>query len=105
MVHPHVAPTEDGHAVTVGYSPPPVVLWGGPHHSIPSLLAIVYVQTMNDNVGHKLDGDAWPTSNVHAGSSTVDGLERVHDQLFLQLDCHVTLEDDPQWLVLNNGMS
>lgn len=43
MVHPYVSTAEDGHAVTIGYSPPAKVLWGVSHHSIPSLLAIVYV--------------------------------------------------------------
>lgn len=95
MVHPNMAPTEDGHAVAVGYGPPPEVVWGVPHHSVPSLLAIVDVESMYDNVGHVLDGNAWPTGNVHARSSAVEGLERVHDQLLLEPNRHVALENDP----------
>lgn len=63
------------------------------------------VQSMNYNVGHILYGYAGPTGNVDAGSSAVDGLERVHHQLFLQLDHHVTFENDPQWLILDHTIS
>lgn len=71
-----------------------------PHIGIPTLLTVMNVQTMNYNVGHVLDGNARSSSNVDAGSSTVDGLEGVHDQLLLQLYHHVTFEDDPEWLIL-----
>lgn len=95
MVHPHVAPAEDRHAVAVGYRPPPVVPWGVPHHSIPALLAIMYVHPMYDDVGDILYGDAWPIGDVDASAPPINGLERVHDQLLLQLDDHVTCEHDP----------
>jgi len=78
VVHPHVASSEDGHAVAVRHGSPPVVPWGGPHHSVPSLLAVVQVDAVDDHVRHVLDGDAGAAGDVHAGAAAVDGLEGVH---------------------------
>lgn len=105
VVHPDMRSAEDGHAVAVRYSPPPEVPWGVTHHSIPSPLAVVYVNAVYDNVGHILYGDAWTTCYVDARSSTVDCFERVHDQFFLESDGHVALEDDPQRFVLDDGVA
>lgn len=105
MINPHVAPAEDWHTITVGYGSPPEVLWGVPHISVPALLTIMYVNTMDDDVGHILYGDAWTVSNVHTSAPTINGLEWVHDQFLLQLNDHVTLEYDPQWLVLDDSMA
>jgi hypothetical protein len=40
------------------------------------------VNTVDDDVGHVLDGDTRATSNVDARSTAVYSLERVHNQLF-----------------------
>lgn len=105
VVDPDVAPTKDRHAVAVRYGPPPVVPRGAPHVSVPSLLAVVDVNPVDDNVGHVLDCDAGAARDVDAGASPVDGLERVHDELLLQLDRHVPGEDDPQRVVLDHSMA
>lgn len=59
---------------------------------------------MDYDVGHVLNGNAGPAGDVDVGSSAVDCLERVHHQLLLQLDGHVAFEDDPQRLVLDDGV-
>ena len=105
VVHPNMASPEYGHPIPVWYRPPPVMVGGVPHIGVASLLAVVYVEAMNDNVGHVLDSNARPSRNVDAGASAVDGLERVHDQLFLQFDHHIPLENDPQWLLLDHCIS
>lgn len=63
------------------------------------------VETMNYDVGHVLDGNARSSSNVDVSSSAVDCLEGVHDQLLLQLDHHVSFEDNPEWLILDDTVS
>lgn len=105
VIHPHVAPTEDGHAVAVRYRPPPEVARGAPHHSIPSLLAVMNIYSVNNNICDILNGNARTTSNVHAGTPPVNSFEGIHDELFLQLDYHVTLKNNPQRLVLNDGVA
>lgn len=102
MVDPHMAPAEDGDAITVGFGPPPVVACGVPYHGVPPLLAVVYVHAVDDDIGYILDSDAGAIGDVHARSPAVDGLERVHYQLLLQLDHHVAREYDPQRLLLDD---
>lgn len=104
MVHPNVAPSKNRHPITVGYSPPTVVAGRVPNISIPSSLAIMYVNPVDYDVGHVLYSNAWPAGDVNIGASAVDGLERVHQQFFLQFDHHVTSKNDPQRFVLDNRM-
>ena len=63
------------------------------------------VDTVDDDVSHVLNSDARAAGDVHASSTAVYGLERVHHQLFFQLYDHVTCEDDPQRLVLDHCVS
>jgi len=105
VVNPYVASAEDGDAITVGYGPPPVVAWGVPHHSIPPLLTVMDIYPVDYNIGHILYRNAWPTRNVHASASSVDGLEGVHDKLLLQLNHHVPGEYDPERLLLNHRVT
>ena len=105
VVHPNMASPKYRHSVAVRYRPPPVMVGGVSHIGVASPLAVVYVETMNDNVCHVLDCNAWPSGNVDAGASAVDGLEGVHDQLLLQFDHHISFENDPQWLLLDHCIS
>lgn len=77
VVHPNMAPAKNRHPVPIGNSPPPVVLRRVPDVSIPSLLAVVYVEAVDDDVGDVLDGEAGPTGDVDARAAAVDCLERV----------------------------
>lgn len=105
MVNPYMPPTEDGHPITIRYSPPAGVVRRVSDVGIPSLLTVMDMETMYDDVTGVMDGNAWPSSNVNASTPTINCLERVHHQLLLQLDDHVTLEDDPQWLILDHSMT
>lgn len=105
MVNPNVLPAENRHAVPIRLRPPPRVVRRVSNVPVPGLLTVVYVDPMDDDVGDLMYGDAWSIANVNASTSTVYGLERVHDQLLLQLDHHVPLENDPQRLVLNHRMT
>lgn len=101
VVDPHVAPSEDGDAVSVRHGPVPVVLGGVPDVGVPPLLAVVDVEAVDNDVRHVLHGEAGPAGYVHAGPPPVDRLERVEHQLLLEPDRHVPGEGDPQGLVLD----
>ncbi|GLU03795.1 hypothetical protein SLE2022_209740 [Rubroshorea leprosula] len=63
------------------------------------------MDTVNDNVGHVLNRDLPPISNVNVGTAAIDRLEAVHNQLLLEFNHHVMFEDDPQRPILENGMA
>uniref|UniRef100_A0A7C9AZG7 Uncharacterized protein n=1 Tax=Opuntia streptacantha TaxID=393608 RepID=A0A7C9AZG7_OPUST len=104
MIDPDMARPKDGDTITVRDSPPPIVPWGAPHHSIPPWLTIMYVYSVDDDVCHELYSDAGSTSNVYISSSAIYSLVGIHDQLLFQLDHHVPFEYDPQWLILDDCM-
>lgn len=104
MVNPNVLTSKDGHPIAVRYSPPPGMLRRVSDIAIASLLTVMYVNAMNDDVGGIMNGYAWSISNVNTCTSTINSLERVHDQLLLQLNHHVSFEYNPQWLILYHSM-
>lgn len=104
VVDPDVAGAEDGDGVAVGHGAPPVVAGRAAHHGVAGGAAVVDVEAVDDDVGDVLDGDAGPVGDVHVGAPAVDGLEAVHDELLGEGDDHVALEDDPQRLVLDDGV-
>ena len=59
---------------------------------------------MNYYVRHKLYRNAAIVGNVGIVASSIDCLEAIHDELFFELDEHVTLKYDPQRPVLNDGV-
>lgn len=63
------------------------------------------METMDDHIGNKLDGDASPISDVDIHSTGINCLETVHYQFLLQFDHHVSLEHDPQRPVLDDGVT
>lgn len=105
VVDPDVLAVEDRDAVAVRHPPPPVVPRRVPYHGVRPGLAVVDVDAVDDDVGDVVDGDARAASNMDAGAPAVDRLVRVHHELLLQLDDHVSFEDDPQWLVLYYRMA
>lgn len=60
---------------------------------------------MDDDIGNILDCDAPSISNVDIGSSAINCLEAVHDELLLQRDNHVPLEHNPERPILDNSMA
>lgn len=63
------------------------------------------MDAVDDDVRHVLDRDARAVGDVDVDAAAVDGLEAVHDELFLQGYDHVALEDDPERLVLDHGVA
>ncbi|GAV57265.1 hypothetical protein CFOL_v3_00803, partial [Cephalotus follicularis] len=75
------------------------------YHGIPSGLAIMNVETMNNHICHELDGDACTVSNMDIRPTTINGLKAVHNELLLQLYDHVPFEDNPERVVLDHSMA
>ena len=63
------------------------------------------VKTMDDDVGDKLDSDASTVGYMDISTTTINGLETVHNQLLFQLYHHISLEHNPQRLILDNRMA
>lgn len=78
MVHPYVPPTKDGHSITVGFSPPTRVFRGVSYVGIASLLTVMDVDAMDDDVSGIMYGNAGASSNMDTSTPTINGLEGVH---------------------------
>lgn len=72
---------------------------------IASGLAVMNMNTMNDNVGDELNGNASTISNVDVGAAAIDGLEAVQDEFLSESDDHVMIEDDPEGLWLDGSVA
>lgn len=102
VIHPDMASAEDRDAVAVRQRSEPEMPRGISHVCVPSLLAVVNVQSMNYDVRHVLNRNAGSAGDVDTGATAVDGLEGVHDQLLFQSNDHVASEDDPKGFVLDH---
>ena len=60
LINPNMIPSEDRHTVTVWYRFPPVMSWGASHLSVPTCLAVMFMNLVDYNVGHVLDRHARP---------------------------------------------
>lgn len=60
---------------------------------------------MDDDVGDVLDRQATAVGYVNVDATTIYGFEAVHDQFLLQGYHHVAFEYDPEWLVLDHGVT
>lgn len=83
---------------------PPVPL-GVPDVATGAGLDVVNVEVVNDDMLHELDGEAGTVGDVNVRPPTVDGLVVVDHQLLLELDDHVTGEDDPEWPVAGHAVA
>lgn len=95
MVNPNVTGPKDGNGIAISECPPSIMRRGASNHSIASGLAIMDMDTMDDDIGDELDGNAGTKGNVDIGATTIDGLEAVHDEFLLEGNHHVPLEHDP----------
>lgn len=62
------------------------------------------VNSMDDDIGHILNGYACTIGNVDIDPTSIYGLEAVHDQLLLEGDHHIALEHDPEGPVLDHSV-
>jgi hypothetical protein len=105
MIYPDVPGIENADAITVSNASMANMLGRASNHGRPSGLAVMNENAMNDDVTNTLDSNAGPVCNVDLSSSAINGLEAVHDEFLLELDRHVTNEDDPKRNVLDHCMA
>lgn len=74
-------------------------------HCVPSSYTIVNVQTMNDDVDYTLNGDASTIGYVNVSTTSINGFLAVHNQFLFQCYHHISFEDNPQWLNLDDGVA
>ncbi|KAL0382704.1 UNVERIFIED_CONTAM: hypothetical protein Scaly_0557700 [Sesamum calycinum] len=60
---------------------------------------------MNDHIGNSLQSDASVSRYMHVGTSAIDRLIAVEDEFMLKLDDHAGLKNDPEGLILDDGMA
>lgn len=65
----------------------------------------MHIDTMDDNISDELNCDAGSISNVYIHTTPINGLEAVHDELFLQSDHHVALKHNPKGFILDYSVS
>ena len=104
MIHPDVARTKDGNAISITLSPEPVMGLRISDHPTTMNRNVVDLNSMDDDVVDELEGEASTAGNVHIDASSINGLVAGHDELLLQGDHHAAFEDDPQWAVTCNRM-
>lgn len=102
MVHPDIMGAKDVDCISIRFPSPSGMGRGASHIGRTRGLAIMDVDTMDDNVVHKLQCEASPPGDVNVVAPAVDGLEAVHDELLLELNVHVAGEGDPQRLTLDD---
>ena len=105
VVYPDIPPPENRYPIAISNRPPSIVIRRVPHQRIPSLLAVMDMKPVNDDVAHVLYSDARPPCDVHDCPAPVDRLVRIHQQLLLKRDCHIIGKDDPKWFLLDDGVT
>lgn len=83
VVNPNVARSKNGDGIAISHCPPPIMRWRAPNHGIASGLAIMDVETMDDDIGHKLDCNASPIGDVDIDTSCINCLKAIHEELLL----------------------
>ena len=102
MVDPHMSGPEERDGISIGDGSPANMGGAGPDHGITCGAAVVDVETMNDDVGDILQGDAATPRDVHVVAAPIDGLEAVDQELLPQPNGHVGSKRDPQCVRLDH---
>ncbi|KAM1255843.1 hypothetical protein ACFX2J_029788 [Malus domestica] len=96
---------DEGDDVAVRFATPANVGGAGGDVGVPSWLAVVHVDVVDDDVGDILEGYASTASDVNVDAAAVDGLEAVDNELVFELNGHVGREGDPEGFVLDDGVA
>lgn len=79
--------------------------WARPYISITRRQTIKHMNIVNDHIANILQGNASISRYLNIGSTTIDSLVAIDNQLVLKLDLHIGLEDDPEGLILDDSMA
>lgn len=101
MINPNVGGTKDGNGVAVGAATAAGMRGSIPHRAGIPGLTIVHTNSMYDYIGHPLNRNARPISNLHFRPSPINGLIAIHHKLILQRNHHIPSKRNPQRRRLN----
>lgn len=104
MVNPNVARTIDGNAITITLSPQAIMELRISDHATPMSLNVEDLNSMDDNILDKLNGNTSTTHNVDINPSSINCLVASHDELLLESDDHAACKCDPQRPVSRDGV-
>ena len=105
VIHPDWSRRNDVNPISISLTSKSIMCGWAPHICISRRFAVVDMDSMNDDVIHILYCNASSVGNMDFGSSTVNSLVAVHEQLLLQLNIHIFLENDPERLRLDDSMA
>lgn len=105
MINPNMTRPKNRDGVTISHRSPPVMRRRASNHSVTRRLTIMNMNPMDNNVRNVLNRETSTISDVNIDATTIYGFEAVHDQLLFQGYDHIAFEDDPEWLILNHGVT
>ena len=68
-------------------------------------LNIMDMDSMDDDILHKLQSKPSSISNMHVGATSINGSMTIHEKLFIQPDDHVPGEDNPERLAQDGSIA
>ncbi|KAI5419924.1 hypothetical protein KIW84_043909 [Lathyrus oleraceus] len=75
------------------------------NHATLTNLNVVNLDSVDDNILNKLNGESSSIGNVNINSSTINCLVACHDKLLLECDQHAASEYDPKGTVTCDCMT
>ena len=96
MVNPNIAGAKDGDSIAITPGPNTIVILRISNKSTTTNNNVINLDSMDDHILDKLDGDASTFSNVNIGSSSINGLVTSYNELLVEPNDHATCKDDPQ---------
>lgn len=81
MVNPDMTRAKNGNAVAVRHCSPSIMGRGATNHGITSSFTVMNMETVNNNIGHKLDGNACTVCYVYVSATSIDCFKTVHNKL------------------------
>lgn len=105
VINPHIGRSHNRYGVAIGPQPVSDMGLRIPNPAGFPTGAVVDVQPMDYDVGDFLNSYAWPVRNLNISPPPVNSLEALHHELILELDHHVSLENDPQRFGLDDAVT
>lgn len=105
MIDPNVGGSEDGNPIAVASGTKAVMVYRVSDHATIARLNVTNVNTMYDDIVYELQSDACAVGDVDFPTPAVDRLSAGQDQLLGEPNYHGVAEDDPERLLLDDGVA
>ncbi|GLJ17509.1 hypothetical protein SUGI_0304530 [Cryptomeria japonica] len=105
MIYPNCTSSKDRNSIFVTPGFVPIMSQGAPHICISCRLTVMDMDAMYDDIGQIIYCNARSVFYMNIGASTIDCLVIFNDKLLLELNNHISLENNLARLGLNNSVS